>query len=72
VSESPRQMAVRSMRSLRRVGDILDANEAAWSDVDEYLRAQFAEVRSTIGTLIADIEETYPGRATRRREVQTP
>lgn len=62
MSETERQMAVRSLRALQRVDAILEKHANEWEEVDEYLRGQFQDVRDAALRLRLDIEETHPGR----------
>ncbi|MEW5833616.1 MAG: hypothetical protein AB1832_01010 [Pseudomonadota bacterium] len=62
MSQSERQMAVKTLRALQRVDSLLEGQANEWEEVDEYLRGQIQDIRDQVATLKADIEETYPGR----------
>ena len=62
MSETERQMAVRSLRAIQRVEALCEKQAYEWAEVDEYLRGQFEELGSAALRLRLDIEETYPGR----------
>lgn len=62
MSQTSRQIAVRTLRAMQRIGVILETQADEWEDVDEYLRGQLWDIRDAVTKLQAEIDETYPGR----------
>ena len=62
MSQTSRQVAVRTLRAMKRIGQILETQADEWEEVDEYLRGQLWDIRDTVTKLQAEIDEAYPGR----------
>lgn len=66
MSQSPRQIAVRTLRAMKVIGSILEIKAGEWEEVDEYLRGQLWDLRDAVTKLQNEIDETYPGRGRRK------